>query len=257
MPTDLEARFAGWLREARRVMAFCGAGISAESGLPTFRGGGGLWEGHQVEDVATPAAFRRDPQMVWRFYAMRQEALGQVEPNPAHFALARLEQGCDDFLLVTQNVDNLHERAGSRKMVKIHGSLMETRCVRCEQVETLAAPVSRADIDQGDLPHCQCGGLLRPNVVWFGEYLNPEHLDRIYAFFDRIPRASTRDSSNLLLVIGTSGAVSGGYGITSLAREAGARVVEINPEPSYLSHEADMVLPVPAGELFSRVYEPG
>lgn len=237
-------------------MAFCGAGVSAESGLPTFRGPGGLWEGHRVEDVATPAAFRRDPQMVWRFYAMRQEALGRVEPNPAHHALARLEQACDDFLLVTQNVDDLHERAGSRKMVKIHGSLMETRCVRCERVEPLTQPISRSGIESGKLPRCACGGLLRPNVVWFGEYLNPEHLDRIYAFFARNTGRGGARTAELLLVIGTSGAVSGGYGITGLAREAGARVVEINPEPSLLSDDADLVLPVPAGKLFARLSAP-
>ena len=249
-----EERFVQWLREARRVLAFCGAGVSAESGVPTFRGAGGLWEGHRVEDVATPEAFERDPQAVWRFYALRQEALQGVRPNPAHEVLAALERRCDDFLLVTQNVDNLHERAGSRKLIKLHGSVMEVRCTRCDAVAELPEPVSSAAVEQGVLPTCGCGGLLRPNVVWFGEYLDPEHFRRIEAFFRRCPLPPGTAEPALLLIIGTSGAVSGGYGITRLARSYGARVVEINPEASALSLDVDLALRHPAGELLGRVW---
>src|SRR5438093_8659942 len=129
-----ESRLLDWLRAARRVMAFCGAGVSAESGLPTFRGAGGLWEGIPVEEVATSRAFRHDPARVWRFYAWRQEAVSAAAPNAAHYALAAMEQRYEEFLLVTQNVDDLHERAGSRRLVKLHGNLMELRCPRCAAV---------------------------------------------------------------------------------------------------------------------------
>lgn len=248
-----EQTLGEWLSRARRVMAFCGAGVSAESGVPTFRGAGGLWEGHAVEDVATPEAFARNPQLVWRFYAMRQQGLLHVEPNPAHQALARMEERYDDFLLVTQNVDNLHERAGSRKLIKLHGNLMETRCSRCKTVAALVEPVALEQIEAGELPTCACGGLLRPNVVWFGELLNPLHLDRIHDFIGRCSDADSQPGRALLLVIGTSGSVSGGYGITGLARRSGMKIVEINPERSMLSRDADLLLAQPAGELFSRI----
>jgi NAD-dependent deacetylase len=248
-----ESTLIEWLRQADRVLAFCGAGVSAESGLATFRGAGGLWEGRRIEDVATPEAFRRDPQQVWLFYAERQEALVRAAPNPAHAALAAMERRYPDFLLVTQNVDDLHERAGSRKMVKLHGSLMETRCVECGIVEALAAPVSSADVRAGRLPRHACGGLLRPNVVWFGEYLDPEHFERIQAFFRACPAPLGGAGRTLLLVIGTSGAIGGGYGLTRLARAFGARIVEINPEDSALSLDVDLALRVPAGELFGRI----
>ena len=241
-----EAQLTDWLREAERVMAFCGAGVSAESGVPTFRGAGGLWEGHRIEDVAMPEGFQRDPQAVWRFYVQRQEQLQTVRPNPAHEVLAAMEDRYAEFLLVTQNVDDLHERAGSRKLVKLHGSLMETRCTRCATVTALEAPVSLAE----GLPHCDCGGLLRPNVVWFGEYLNPNYANRMTLFF----HARGAPGALLLLIIGTSGVVSIGYGITDLARAAGGRIVEINPEETEHSHQVDLAVRAPAGELLRRVW---
>ena len=231
------------------MLAFCGAGVSAESGVPTFRGAGGLWEGHRVEDVATPEAFEQDPLLVWRFYAARQRSLRSVEPNPAHRVLAEMERHYREFLLVTQNVDNLHERAGSEQLLKLHGSLLETRCTECERV-TPCDPVPESDLDAGRLPHCRCGGLLRPNVVWFGEFLNPAHLRETQAFF----RDPARSGPTVVLIIGTSGAVGGGYGITSAARWCGARLVEINPAVSAFSREMDLVLREPAGELLGRVW---
>ena len=246
-----EEMLVRWLREAGRVLAFCGAGVSVESGLPTFRGGGGLWEGHRVEDVATPEAFERDPLNVWRFYAARQAALLRAAPNAAHRVLADMERHYDDFLLATQNVDDLHERAGSTRLLKIHGSLMEVRCALCGKVTHIPEPVR---VDAGALPLCACGGLLRPNVVWFGELLDPAHFEQIQAFFRRCPLPIGSMGSALLLIIGTSGLVSSGYGITWLARRFGARIVEINPEASAHSHEADLVLRAPAGELLERIW---
>lgn len=246
-----EETFVRWLREAGRVMAFCGAGVSVESGLPTFRGGGGLWEGHRVEDVATPEAFARDPVNVWRFYANRQAALQEAVPNPAHRVLAEMERRYDDFLLATQNVDDLHERAGSTRLLKIHGSLMEVRCSGCGEVSRIGEPVH---IEGSVLPLCACGALLRPNVVWFGELLDPDHFEQMQDFFRRCPLPVGSAGSALLLIIGTSGLVSSGYGVTWLARRFGARIVEINPEASAHSHEADLLLRAPAGELLARIW---
>jgi NAD-dependent protein deacetylase/lipoamidase len=249
-----EATLIRWLLEAGRVLAFCGAGVSAESGLPTFRGAGGLWEGRRVEDVATPEAFWRNPKTVWRFYAERQEALRRVEPNPAHQVLAAMEARDREFLLVTQNVDDLHERAGSRKLIKLHGSLMEVRCTRCRAVTPLEQPVSVSQVAAGVLPHCPCGDLLRPNVVWFGEPLKRRHFEQIQAFFQQCPLPVGSAGPAVLLVIGTSGTVSAGYGITTLARRYGARIVEINPAASAFSLDADLALRAPAGELLERVW---
>src|SRR5262245_20501536 len=168
---DLERRLdraAEVLGSAARVAALTGAGISADSGLSTFRGAGGLWEGNRVEDVATPRAFRRDPELVWRFYNARRANRRTVKPNPGHAALAELEQllGFERFTLITQNVDGLHQEAGSKRVFEIHGSLMRIRCSRCIRKENCGTePLP-------DLPKCDdCGALLRPDIVWFEEAL--------------------------------------------------------------------------------------
>jgi NAD-dependent SIR2 family protein deacetylase len=249
-----ESTLLDWLLSARRVLAFCGAGISAESGIPTFRGLGGLWEGHSLDEVATPEGFARDPGLVWRFYAARQAALPGAQPNPAHRALAAVEALYDELLVVTQNVDDLHERAGTRNLVKLHGSLLETRCCACGSIRALKEPISGAEIAAGRLPRCDCGGLERPNVVWFGELLDSAPFVRIDRFFRRCSPARASDPLALLLVIGTSGMVSAGYGLTNLARRAGARVVEINPAETELSDEMDLVVRAPAGALAARLW---
>ncbi len=245
-----EATLVQWLREARQVLVFCGAGVSVESGVPTFRGAGGLWEGQRVEDVATPEAFEYNPQKVWRFYAQRQAGLITVAPNPAHTVLAAMERHYPGFLLVTQNVDNLHERAGSEKLIKFHGSLMETRCTECRRVTPIGEPVPLAEIEADRLPHCRCGGLLRPNVVWFGEALLRRHLTEMQEFLAGMQGGG----QSLLLVIGTSGAVSDGYGIVKDATRRGARTVEINPDPTHLTRQFDLILRERAGVLLERVW---
>src|SRR5262245_31541800 len=163
-------RAAALLRSARRVAVLTGAGISAESGLATFRGAGGLWEGHRVEEVATPMAFKRDPKLVWRFYNARRAGVRAVQPNPGHHALARLEQRLGDrFTLVTQNVDGLHRAAGSQRILELHGNLRRVRCTGCHQIE------DRGTEELDELPHCgACGQLLRPDIVWFHEMLPPD-----------------------------------------------------------------------------------
>ncbi len=199
------------------LVILTGAGISAESGVPTFRGGGGLWEGHRIEDVATPGAFARDPERVLRFYDARRRQLAGVEPNAAHRALARLEAAWDGpFLLITQNVDHLHEQAGSRKLLHMHGELLRARCSRC----------GWSDRWTGDLagvacPACGRLPALRPDVVWFEEI--PIGLDRIEAALE---------ACGLFAAIGTSGQVWPAAGFVELARRAGAHTIELNLEPS-------------------------
>lgn len=206
---------------AGAIVVLTGAGISAESGLATFRGAGDLWEGHRVEDVATPEAFARDPALVQRFYNARRAGLRDpaVRPNPAHEALARLEREWPgEVLLVTQNVDDLHERAGSRNLVHLHGELLRALCLACGES-------SRWELDLGEdsrCPRCGARGRLRPDIVWFGEM--PRELDRVLAALRRC---------RLFVAVGTSGQVYPAAGFVEVARGAGvARTVEINPEPS-------------------------
>src|SRR5690242_13070492 len=166
------------LADDARVLVLTGAGISAESGVPTFRGIGGLWEGHRVEEVASPDAFARDPALVWRFYSQRRAGLDGIVPNPGHHAVAALERRLGDrFLLVTQNVDGLHAGAGSRRIIELHGNIMKSRCSSCDR-----PPFEDRSV-YTELPPCdQCGELLRPHIVWFGEMIDPEHLAAIGAF---------------------------------------------------------------------------
>jgi NAD-dependent deacetylase len=218
----------------RNIVILTGAGVSAESGVPTFRGPDGLWEGHRVEDVATPEAFRRNKALVQRFYDERRAALAQVAPNTAHLALARLDAAWPgQFLLVTQNVDDLHERGGSRRLLHMHGELKRALCTGCGAAPAWAGPLS-------DNPACpRCGDAhLRPDIVWFGEM--PYHMAQINRAID---------AADLFVSIGTSGAVYPAAGFVSLAREAGARTLELNLDPSAGTLMFDEARHGPAGEL--------
>jgi len=220
-----------------RVVVLTGAGISAESGVRTFRDSGGLWEGHDIHAVATPEGFARDRELVQRFYDARRRAVAEATPNAAHRALARLEDTLgDDVLVVTQNVDDLHERAGSRRVVHMHGELRRARCEICG-----ARPVWDADLL--DAPPCPaCGrAALRPDVVWFGEV--PYELERI-------DRAVT--GCELFVAVGTSGAVYPAAGYVALAASSGARTLELNLEPSAVSRYFDEVRTGPAAQLVPR-----
>ncbi len=215
------------MREIRNIVILTGAGISAESGLATFRGADGLWEGHRVEDVATPQAFARDPALVHAFYDARRARLEEVEPNAAHRALARLDaEWAGDLLIVTQNVDDLHERAGARRLLHMHGELKSAWCRACDA----RIPWSRALGDSPACPECGAGGHMRPDIVWFGEMpYDMERIDR--ALMD----------ADLFVSIGTSGNVYPAAGFVQTARYAGARTLEINLEPSagsFLFHES-------------------
>jgi NAD-dependent deacetylase len=206
------------MREIGNIVILTGSGTSAESGVATFRGPDGLWEGHRVEDVATPEAFRRGPALVQQFYDQRRAKLKSVEPNPAHLALARLDaEWPGELLIVTQNVDDLHERAGAKRLLHMHGELKSAWCLACDAR-------TRWEEDLGGHPPCPaCGatGHLRPDIVWFGEM--PYDMDRI----DRALMGA-----DLFVSIGTSGAVYPAAGFVQTARYAGARTLEINLEPS-------------------------
>jgi len=204
----------------RRVVVLTGAGVSADSGIPTFRGAGGLWRNFRPEDLATPEAFRRDPRLVWEWYAWRRDLIRDAQPNAAHEALARLP----DAVIVTQNVDGLHKRAGSRDVVELHGNLFRVRCVR-EGTTQL-----HADAFPENPPHCSCGALLRPDVVWFGEALPESAVARAVGAIR---------SADLLLVIGTSGVVYPAAGFVNLHEGLS---IEINPETSAVSSACTLAI---------------
>jgi NAD-dependent deacetylase len=228
------------LRAARSVLALTGSGISAESGLPTFRGAGGLWRDLRVEELASPQGFARDPALVWSWYNQRHAAHCQARPNAGHHALAQLETRCADFTLATQNVDSLHVRAGSHNLLELHGNLREARCTRCD---------ARRALDGGGLPleeiEHACGGLMRPDIVWFGERL-PERVWR------QAEEAASR--ADVILVVGTSALV---YPAAALATSSHGRsyVAEINPEPTPISDRVDLRLTGTAACELPRIVE--
>lgn len=237
------------LRRSDRVFVLTGAGISAESGVPTFRDANGLWENHRVEDVATPEGFARDPLLVWRFYSERRAQVEKVAPNPAHLALARLGEALGDGLfLCTQNVDPLHELAGSRQVHHMHGELCKTRCERCDRPAFGDARSVR------DVPRCdRCGGRLRPAVVWFGEM--PIGMDAIFAALE---------SCDLFLTVGSSGAVHPAAGLVSHLRNHPsprtgrfARAIYVGLERPENAHSFDECRLGKAGELLPSLFAVG
>jgi NAD-dependent deacetylase len=227
------ARARQLIEDAEDIVVLTGAGISAESGVPTFRGEGGLWRQHRPEELATPQAFARDPKLVWEWYDWRRQKIAGARPNPAHHALTELEKSKPNFLLVTQNVDGLHELAGSREIVELHGNIWRLRCMSCKE--------RRADrsIPLPDIPpHCACGAMMRPDVVWFGEPLPQEALQV------SVERAAVTD---LLLVVGTSAVVYPAAGVAQVALQSGRPVIEINPESTDLSDSVYVSLHGKAG----------
>jgi len=228
-----------------RVFVLTGAGISAESGLPTFRAEDGLWAGYRVEDVCTPEAWRRDPAGVWAFYSARRAAGEKAMPNPAHVALAELEaQIGDRYFLCTQNVDDLHERAGSVRLVHMHGELTKARCEReCGRppVEDRAIYKSLAEVGR-----CPCGGRLRPHIVFFGEI--PLEMERIEREIGK---------ATLMVVVGTSGSVYPAASFVHWARQAGARTVYVGPEPPLNAQAFTHVVLGKAGEVMPGLFQVG
>lgn len=216
----------------RRVLVMTGAGVSADSGIPTFRGPGGLWRNFRPEELATPEAFHRDPALVWEWYEWRRGLIREAQPNAAHEAIARLP----DALVVTQNVDGLHARAGSRDIIELHGNIFRVRCVR------EGNPRMHVDAFPDLPPRCECGALLRPDVVWFGEALPEDAMPRAYSALQR---------ADLLLVIGTSGVV---YPAAGLTRAYEGLSIEINPDTSVES-ACTYHVPARAAEATPRIIE--
>jgi NAD-dependent deacetylase len=229
-----------------RVFVLTGAGISAESGLPTFRDSDGLWAGHAIEDVCTPEAWERNPELVWQFYSARREAAEKAQPNPGHFALAELEHrlGAESFFLCTQNVDDLHEKAGSRHLVHMHGDLFTSRC--CAECGRAPIPDHALYPDLGSIARCACGARLRPHIVWFGE--TPLEMDRISA---EVRRAT------LMLVVGTSGSVYPAANFVHWARQAGARTIYVGPEAPLNAAAFTHVTLEKAGEVLPSLFSFG
>lgn len=236
---EFAADFIRQLRSAERVCVLTGAGISAESGVPTFRDAQtGLWAKYRPEDLATPQAFRKNPRLVWEWYAWRRELVANAQPNPGHYALVELEQRFPRFDLITQNVDGLHLRAGSGRrypIIELHGNIQRTRCF--EENE----PVETWDPSSGIPPRCpRCGGMLRPDVVWFGEALPPAALEAAW---------EASQACQVFFSIGTSGLVEPAASLPHNALQAGAMVVEVNPDRTPLTSFATYVLKGFSGEI--------
>ena len=235
MPVQFSSKLQSLLIPSTRVVVLTGAGISAESGVPTFRGQDGLWNQYRVEDLATPQAFAVHPKRVWEWYSWRRELISRIEPNPGHLAVAKFERFFSDFCLVTQNVDGLHDRAGNKRILRLHGDIWEVRCVSCG--------LSRIDC-QAVLPSlpplCECGGMLRPGVVWFGEMLPVDVFEQAVG--------ATR-SCDLFFSVGTSAQVFPAAQLPGIAKQHGAYVVEVNIEPSAAAGKAHEVLLGKAGEI--------
>lgn len=232
---------AARLRQSRRVTILTGAGVSTASGVPTFRGPGGLWRQCRPEDLATPAAFRRNPHLVWEWYAWRRELIASCRPNPAHDVIARWSHELDDCRVITQNVDDLHVRAGTANLIRVHGSIWAMSCWRAcggspwrdESVPLLPFPPS--------CPHC--GGLARPAVVWFGESLDQADIDA----------AIHACSCDVFLLVGTSSVVYPAAGLVHEARRRGAFTAEINVDSTPVSSEVDVAIHAPAEEVLTNI----
>jgi NAD-dependent deacetylase len=264
---DLE-RARGLLTQARQVMVLTGAGISAESGVPTFRGEGGLWKRHRAEELATPEAFARDPRLVWEWYAWRRSLIRECRPNAAHASLARWGLSHPALTIVTQNVDGLHEQAAldaaagledpaiqaepadrardltlGAEIVEIHGSIFRSRCTRCGTRAPHPGPVVADALDT--LPRCEgCDGLLRPDVIWFGEALDERVLARA---------VEAASAAELCLVVGTSGIVHPAAGLPGITRAQGGVMIEVNPDPTPLTSLASLVIRGRAAEVLPQV----
>jgi NAD-dependent deacetylase len=232
---------AAALNESRSLVVSTGAGMSKESGIPTFRDApNALWEHYDPETLASPQGWMKDPPLVWRWYAERRRLISQTSPNPGHHAIAELENHFEDFIVITQNIDDLHRKAGSRNLVEVHGNIFRYKCFDAEhEIDELPA-------GDDEPPKCECGSLIRPNVVWFGELLPEEAIRRSYQAIE---------ACDTMLVVGTSGIVVPVAGFPALARQMGARIIEINPEETPITQVAHMFLRGRAGEVLPRLVE--
>ncbi len=227
------------LRNARRVTVLTGAGVSAESGIPTFRGAGGIWEKYDFQKLATPWGFKEDPALVWEWYQLRQIEIKKAIPNPAHIVIASMAKYYDAFRVLTQNIDGMHQRAGSEDVIELHGNIWRMRCERDGTTVTLDSPVT--DIP----PLCQCGSIMRPDVVWFGEPLKPEILSEA---------SQAAAECDLMFVVGTSAIVYPAAALPVIVKNSDGTVVEINMEETDISRFADASFFGRAGELLPAIW---
>lgn len=230
------------LRVSERVAVLTGAGVSQESGLRTFRDAqAGLWAQYRPEDLATPEAFANNPKLVWDWYAMRREKIKEVAPNPGHYALAEMARRFPFFTLITQNVDGLHQTAGSFDVIELHGNIREVRCSRCEKI------TSQWNEIQDGVPECpSCGGLLRPNVVWFGESLPRQALEMA---------VTAARSCGVFFSIGTSGIVQPAASLAAAAKNRNAVVVQLNIDSTPQTHKVDYILAGKSGEVLPAIVQ--
>lgn len=229
------------LKNAKKVAILTGAGISAESGVPTFRGDDGIWKKFKAEELATVDAFMGNPKLVWEWYLWRRQIMSEVGPNPAHKALVDMENLYDDFSLITQNVDGLHRMAGSKNIYEVHGNISLNKCLDCSQPYE-----GKINLDGGELPYCNCGGKIRPDVVWFGEMLPADIISGAFTASER---------AELFFSIGTSAVVHPAASLPMAAKQSGAYLVEVNLEPTPLTGYADFSIHGQAGEIMPEIVE--
>jgi NAD-dependent deacetylase len=237
MSSNVESARAA-IGRAGRIAVLTGAGVSAESGIPTFRSNGGFWQTHRFEELATLEGFTRNPKMVWEWYEERRRGIAAAEPNPGHFALAKLETTKHPFTLITQNVDNLHQRAGSKNVLRLHGDIFAIRCMNCGRERVESNPLHELP------PECHCGGMMRPGVVWFGEMLPDGAIEKA--------TAAVRHC-DVFLVAGTSAQVYPAAGLIPLALQNSATVIEVNPETTDFSDDVTIALRGTSADLLPQL----
>ena len=241
------AEVARVLASSKNVIAFTGAGISAESGIPTFRGKDGLWKKYRPEELATPEAFERNPKLVWDFYKWMIKKILKAKPNPAHYSLVELEKMGILKAVITQNVDDLHREAGTKNLIELHGNIFRVRCTSCEFREHLKESGRIDEILSEDLPKCpKCGSLLRPDVVWFGEPLPSKELNEAFKL---------AKEADVVIVVGTSGLVYPAAYIPYIVKDSGGVVIEINVQKSGITPIADFFLRGKAGEILPKLVQ--
>jgi NAD-dependent deacetylase len=232
------------LKNTKKLTVLTGAGISAESGIPTYRGSGGIWNKFRAEDLAAPEAFARDPELIWKWYGERQQDALRCEPNPAHFVMAEMEKYFPMFILITQNIDNLHQRAGNSNILELHGNLFKARCIG-EKCPTAGAPFEFV-LGDNPLPRCRkCNELLRPHIVWFGEALDHDVLKQS---FDKSVSCDT------FMVIGTSAQVQPAASLPLYASTSGAVLIEVNLEKTSITPHSDISIQGKAGKILQKIW---
>ena len=238
------SRAADLIDRASNITVLTGAGISEESGIPTYRGEGGLWRDFRAEDLATPEAFQNDPKLVWEWYEWRREIVKEAKPNYAHYALAELEDHKPNFNLITQNIDGLHKLAGSRNIIELHGNIWQTRCTRCAIIE------QNLDVPLKELPpRCNnCGAIVRPNIVWFGEVIPMPLIDKALIAIEQC---------ELMLIVGTSGVVEPAASMGLVAKQTGKTVIEVNVVPTINTNFYDLNILGKSGEILPLICRSG